>query len=126
MPYVFKTLFSHEPIEFRDLCETKTVNTALYLDMNEDLPEGEHNYIFVGKAGSFCPIKPGFGGGLLMREKDGKYNAAAGTKGFRWMEAEMVRTLGKEQDIDRKYYAVLVDDAIASISEYGDFESFAS
>ena len=126
VPYVFKTLFSKEPIEFKDLCETKTVTSALYLDMNEKLPEGEHDYHFVGKAGSFCPIKPGCGGGLLMREKDGKYNAATGTKGYRWLESEMVRILEKEKDIDRRYYAAMVDDAIASISEYGDFEAFAS
>jgi len=159
VPYVFKTLFSHEPIEFRDLCETKTVTSALYLDMNENLPDVSafekelstienkdgvkfgaekraeelhkliaegHDYHFVGKAGSFCPIKPGCGGGLLLREKDGKFNSATGAKGFRWMESEMVRTLGKEEDIDRRYYAEMVDDAVASISEYGDFEAFAS
>ena len=39
VPYVFKTLFSKEPIEFRDVCETKSVKTALYLDMNENLPD---------------------------------------------------------------------------------------
>ena len=126
VPYVFKTLFSHEPIEFKDLCETKTVTSALYLDMNEGLPEGEHNYHFVGKAGLFCPIMPGCGGGLLMREKDGKYNAATGTKGYRWLESEVVKSLGKEDCIDKRYYAALVDDAIAAISEYGDFEAFAS
>ena len=37
VPYVFKTLFSKEPIEFGDLCETFSVKTALYLDMNETL-----------------------------------------------------------------------------------------
>ena len=39
IPYVFKTLFSHEPIDFDDLCETKSVTGALYLDMNETLPD---------------------------------------------------------------------------------------
>lgn len=69
VPYVFKTLFSKEPIEFPDLCETKTVSKgAIYLDKNEDLPEGEHNYIFVGRVGQFCPIIPGKGGALLLRE----------------------------------------------------------
>ena len=38
-PYVFKKLFSREPIEFEDMCETKNVSTALYLDMNENLPD---------------------------------------------------------------------------------------
>ena len=126
VPYVFKTLFSKEEIEFKDLCETKTVSSALYLDMNEKLPEDEHNYKFVGKAGLFCPIKKGKGGGLLMREKDGKYYAATGTKGFRWLESEMVATLKKEKDIDERYYKKLVDEAIKTISDHGDYEWFVS
>ena len=126
-PYVFKTLFSHENIEFQDMCETKSVKTALYLDMNEGLPEGEHNYQFVGKVGQFCPIKPGCGGGVLVREADeGKFNSATGAKGYRWLESETVRLLGKESDIDKSYYTKLVDEAIADISEYGDFEEFIS
>lgn len=39
VPYVFKSLFSKEEIKFEDLCETKEVKTALYLDMNENLPD---------------------------------------------------------------------------------------
>jgi hypothetical protein len=92
--------------------------------MNEDIPEGEHNYHFVGKAGSFTPILPGYGGGLLCREKDGKYYAATGSKGYRWLEAELVKELGKESDVDEKYYQELVDNAVADISKYGDFEWF--
>ena len=126
VPYVFKTLFSHEPIDFKDKCETKTVTTALYLDMNENLGEDEHDYHFVGRAGQFCPIKPGCGGGLLMRDKDGKYYAAGGTKGYRWLESEVVKTCNKENDIDLKYYLDLVDEAVVAISEYGDFEWFIS
>ena len=131
IPYVFKTLFSKEPIEFDDMCETKEVKTALFLDRNEDLPENEHNYIFVGKVGNFCPIKPGCGGGELLREgkdKDGnvKYSSATGAKGYRWLESEMVRILNKQNDIDRSYYDNLVNDAIESISQYGDFEWFVS
>lgn len=39
-PYLFKTLFSHEPYVFDDFCETKSVQKgALYLDLNEDLGE---------------------------------------------------------------------------------------
>ena len=123
-PYVFKTLFSGEPIGFNDLCETKAVTTALYLDMNENLPDGDHEYHFVGKAGFFYPIKSGAGGGLLMREKKGKYYAATGTKGYRWLEAEMVKQLNKENDIDLKYHRTLVDNAITTISKHGDFEWF--
>lgn len=126
VPYVFKTIFSHEPIEFSDLCETKTVTTALYLDMNEKLGEDEHEYCFVGKAGQFCPILPGRGGGILLREKDGKYSAATGSKGYRWLESETVKTLGKEADIDKSYYNKLVDEAKKAISLYGDYEWFVS
>lgn len=38
-PYVFKTLFSHEEITFKDLCETKEVKGSLYLDFDENLPD---------------------------------------------------------------------------------------
>lgn len=170
IPYVFKRLFSKEEIMFEDMCETKSVTTALYLDTNETLPdvseyekeleilrkkwpdkEGQypmdydevvadleakiepgHNYIFVGKVGSFCPMKPGYNGGLLLREvvdkKTGKksYASAGGTKGYRWLESEMVKQLGKEDGIDRGYYDAMVDTAVADISQYGDFEWFVS
>lgn len=160
IPYVFKKLFSKEEITFEDMCETKAVSSALYLDMNEGLPdvselEAErdrlskkdppiareglddeiaegHNYRFIGKVGQFCPIKEGCGGGILLREtvdkKTGEkgYAAATGSKGYRWMESEMVRQLDKEGDIDRSYYDALVNAAVADISKYGDFEWFAS
>lgn len=132
VPYVFKKLFSKDPIVFEDMCETKSVSSALYLDMNECLPEGEHTYVFVGKVGSFCPIKAGCGGGILLRETVDKktgnkgYAAATGSKGYRWLESENVKTLGKENDIDESYYIKQVDTAIDTISKYGDFEWFAS
>lgn len=131
VPYVFKKLFSKEPIEFDDMCETKAVSSALYLDMNEALPENEHDYHFVGKIGQFCPIKPGCGGGELVREstdKDGnvKYSSATGAKGYRWLESETVKLLNKQKEIDRSYYDSLVDGAINTISKYGDFERFVA
>lgn len=160
VPYVFKTLFSKERIEFDDVCETKSVaKGALYLDMNEDLPDTTewekelskkknsdgiqfgvedrveelekliaeaHNYIFVGRVGRFCPIRPGCGGGLLVVQRDEKYVSAAGAKGYRWLESEMVTELGKEDTIDRSYYDKLVDEAVDTISKYGDFEWFVS
>ena len=131
VPYVFKKLFSKEPIEFSDMCETKAVSSALYLDMNEALPENEHDYHFVGKIGQFCPIKPGCGGGELVREstdKDGnvKYSSATGAKGYRWLESETVKLLNKQKEIDRSYYDSLVDGAIDTISKYGDFERFVA
>lgn len=163
-PYVYKTLFSRESIEFSDMREIKSVTSALYLDMNEGLPDVTkyekeleawnkkwtdksgyipgadpekredlentiaigHNYHFIGKVGAFCPIKPGKGGGVLLREKDGKYYSAGGCKGYRWLEYEVVDTLKKQEDIDKSYYKRLVDEAIDNISQYGDFEWFIS
>lgn len=145
VPYVFKTLFSKEKVLFEDLCETKSVTTAMYLDFNEQKdPEGLnfvgeefHDYRFVGKVGLFCPMKDGVGGGLLLREgkdKEGnrKFDSVTGTKkpdgksSYRWMEAEMVLKLGLMDQIDRGYYNKLVDDAVDAISKYGDFEQFVS
>lgn len=162
VPYVFKTLFSKEPIQFNDMCETKNSAVGpIYLDMNESYPdvtveekqfknleskykkgelsdtlfenecaslreriEAGHNYIFVGKVGLFCPIKPGCGGGTLVCKRDEKYSAVTGTKGYRWLESEIVKQNGKEDDIDKTYYNKLVDDAVSTISEFGDIEWF--
>lgn len=156
IPYVFKKLFSKEDILFDDLCETKSVTSSLYLDMNENLPDvsslekelnkvlknspGDenlinnlkeeiakgHNYRFIGKVGRFCPIKPGCGGGLLMREKDGKYYSATGAKGYRWLEAEIVSSLGRTEDIDEGHFKEMADAAIDTIKKYGDYEWFVS
>lgn len=131
VPYVYKKLFTKEPIEFEDMCETKSVSTALYLDRNEGLFEDEHNYIFIGKVGNFCPIKPGRNGGELLREGKDKfgntrYTSATGAKGYRWLESEMVRTLEKYDDIDRSYYDKLVDEAAETIAKYGDLSWFIS
>lgn len=160
VPYVFKTLFTNEKILFDDLCETKSVTSALYLDMNEDLPDVSdlekqydkerkkdrpdeelltyledeiakgHHYHFVGRVGRFCPIKEGYGGGLLMRTQEDKrtgeisYNSATGTKGYRWLEAETVIVNEWSDRIDISYYDQLVDDARAAIGEYGDVDAF--
>ena len=136
VPFVFKTLFSKEPVVIEDLSETFEVKTAIYVDMNESLVDGEHDYHFVGKVGNFCPIKPGKGGGVLVKTKkleDGteKYDSVTGTlkpdkTPYRWLEAEAVKLLGKEDDIDKSYYRRLVDDAVEAISQYGDFERFVA
>lgn len=163
VPYVFKKLFSKEDVVFDDLCETFEVKSgALYLDMNEKLPdvsayekelekaedkykkgkisdtsfestcnelntkiEEGHDYKFVGRVGHFCPIKPGSGGGVLYRIDGEKRSAAAGTTGYRWLESEMIRGLNEDR-IDMSYFTKLVDDAVDTISEYGDAEWFMS
>lgn len=148
-PYVFKTLFSKEPLKFEDYCETKSVTTAMYLDKNESVvkevmnarktdynaasafvnaqPGSEyHNYKFVGKTGSYVPVKPLHGGGVLVREKDGKYSAVTGTKGYRWMESEYVGKGECYDFIDESYHKHLVDQAVHDISEFGSFDWLVS
>lgn len=163
IPYVFKTLFSKEPIEFIDLCETFQVKTALYLDMNETLPdvtayekeldkleskykkgllsditfEAEatpladkvaegHDYHFIGKVGQFTPVKPGKGGGLLMRKQGDKYYAAANSTGYRWVESEAVASEANRDNIDFSFYRSLVDKMIDEMNKLGDAEWFMS
>ena len=171
VPYVFKKLFSREPIIFEDMCVTKEVKgSAIYLDMNETLPdvsayedelkklrkddlnpcrqeelieliESGHDRRFVGRIGNFCPIKPGNGGGELVRNMldakgNVKYDSVTGAAGYRWLEAEFVQTLGKEDLIDRSYFNTLIDAVIygsgtgknrkPGISDFGDFERFVS
>lgn len=125
-PYVFKTLFTNEAPRFEDLCETKTVKTEMYLDMNEGLAEDEHDYHFVGRVGMFCPVKDGKNGGLLLVKRDDKFNHVTGTKGYRWLEADMIRTLDRYDDIDTEYFVKLALKAIETIEKYGDFDSFIS
>lgn len=127
IPYVFKTLFSKEDITLDDLCETKEVQTSIYLrDHKTDELQ------FVGKVGSFCPIDESKGGKELLRQakdpKTGeiKYDSVTGAKGYDWLEAEDVRESMGIEDIDISYYKTLADDARDEISKYGDFEWFVS
>lgn len=167
VPYVFKTLFSKEPYEFKDFCETKSVQGAdIYLDMNESKPDmtaeekeldkyekllkkedfrkysrsdlenninrltdiinENHVYKFVGKVGQFTPVKSGAGGGVLVAKRGDKYGAVTGTIGYRWLESEYILENNMEDQIDKRFYQSMVDDAAEAISFYGDLEWFIS
>lgn len=205
VPYIFKTLFSHEDLEFNDLCETKSVQKgAIYVDMNEGYPDVSdaqrviddidslsnavsrfyanakafgkdddiwadekltkkfitfdkrygtnmanhddwdiildkmrdewsekvakgHNYIFVGRVGQFCPIRPGCDAGELYRkDESGKYSSLTGTKGWRWLESEIVKNLHKEDFIDMDYWNEKAEDAKKDIWMHGDYNFFVS
>ena len=127
-PYVFKKLFSREPISFDDLCVTKQVTTALYLDFGSTHPmyseSAQQAPAFIGRVGRFSPMLPDTGGGVLLREKEGKFYAATDSKGYFWMESEMVKALGKENDIDLSYFNSKVDAAMSQLAKYGDAEWF--
>ena len=124
-PYIFKTLFTHEPIEFKDYCETKSVTSAIYLDFNEGLDPDEHRYSFVGKVSSFVPVKNGCGGGILLRQmSDDKYSAVAGSKGWRWKEASVIRDNHLEDQINMEYYTDLCNNAYSVIDRYCNSTDF--
>ena len=156
-PYVFKKLFTHEPIEFEDKCQKFAVSKGdLYLDFNEELPDDTdlvkqknklkkdpignakeiealdeqiskcHNDVFVGRVGLFVPMKYGCNSGVLYRVNEGKHYAAPGSIGYRWMEADNVKSNKLESQIDNTYFIKMVDDAKDAISQYGDFEWFVS
>ena len=123
VPYVFKTLFSKDPVIFDDLCETKSVSKgALYLDYMKD---GEHDYRFIGRVGQFTPMKEGVGVELLCL-RDEKYVAPPGTKGYYWLESEVVRSNNLENSIDISFYENLKEEAVHTICAYGSFEDFIS
>lgn len=132
LPHVFKSLFSGTELRFEDYCQLKSVKTAIYLDMNENLKSDEHNYMFVGKVGNFVPVVPGVGGGLLTRKQEDKYVSVTGSskgsgktkKTFRWMESDQVRLKHIEDSIDISYFEYDNQEAIEAIKKYGDFENF--
>ena len=118
-PYVFKKLFTKEPIEFDDYVQTKQVKTAMYLRF----PNSRDH--FVGKVGAFVPIKPDRGGAELLRENSEGVvkDAVVGTKGYLWKEAEMVKFMHQEQDVDTSYAEMLADEAKQAIEQYVDLET---
>lgn len=124
-PYIFKNLFSKEDMVYKDYWETKEASKGeLYLDFNEDLEEDQHAYQYIGKTGAFVPFKPGCGGGLLMTKRNDKFVATTGTKGYRWMDVEVVENLNRQSDIDIQYYDAEISKVKETISEFGDVDQF--
>lgn len=128
-PFVFKTLFSKEPITFDDHCETRSVKKGLmYLDFSGT---GEvDKMVHVGRTGSFVPVIDR-DGGELWRVDDGKLYAVSGTKGYRWVTRDAALQMDKDAMllVNREYFRVLVDKAIETIQRFNnhhDFEWFSS
>ena len=128
-PYVRKVIFTHEPIDFYDLVETKSADkgdAALYLEFDGD--GDERAFKFVGKVGGFVPVKPGTGGGLLRRITDygtpeQKVDYANGAKGYFWKESSVVKSLGLEDEIDKSYYEKLADTAIEALKKFENLDT---
>jgi hypothetical protein len=122
-PYVFKELFTHEPLEFDDLCETKHVTQGtMYLDMvgTDNVSEMRH----VGRTGSFMPVR--YDGGTLWRIKDGKKYAVTGTKGYQWIEREVAHFRDSIDELftDMDFFEKLKNDAIKAIEKFEPYEEF--
>lgn len=117
-PYVFKKLLSGEETTFDDMCETRNVvKGEIFIDRGEDGRQ------FVGRIGRFVPIKPGHGGGTLLRVHtvDGERRdyAVTGTKGWEWLEAEAVRGTNMEQHLDTSYHDTMVEKARQALADVG-------
>jgi hypothetical protein len=126
-PYVFKTLFSGEELVFDDFCETRNVTQGtMYLDREErdndeelDVSRMRH----LGRAGRFVPVVKE--GGTLYRVKDERFYAVTGTKGFKWIDADIAKTM-PDLEIDMEYFENLQEEAIKAIEKFGSFKEFVS
>jgi hypothetical protein len=117
-PYVYKTLFTHEELEFKDYCEARNVvQGRMYLDFSGT--EEVSNMVHVGRTGSFVPVMDG---GILWRVKDDKKYAVTGTKNHFWITREMAenRLERNELNIDMSYFEDLKVKAIEAIRQFGD------
>jgi hypothetical protein len=114
-PYLFKNLFSHEPVSFDDLPEIKSVSdAAIYISR-------DNSEKFVGRIGNFVAVKEEFGG-KLMRVKGDKRSAVTGTKDWYWEEADVIRE--HPERVNKDYYRKQCDDAVETIEQYMPFDEF--
>jgi energy-coupling factor transporter ATP-binding protein EcfA2 len=124
-PYIFKSLFSGEKLTFDDFCESKNViQGTMYLDREEhekDEALDYRNMRHLGRTGRFVPVLEG--GGTLFRVKEDKYYLVTGTKGHKWIEAEIAQSM-PDLKIDMSYFEKLKDEAIKTIESFGSFQDF--
>lgn len=117
-PYVYKKLFSGEQITIDDMVIMNTTkgSSAIYL-------EAENGGLdFMGKVGLFLPMKTH--GGSLYRIDGERKSAINGSKGYRWLPADVVLNLHLEDDIDESYYEKLVQEAYDKLASVGDAYAF--
>lgn len=122
-PYVFKTLFSGEELIFDDFCESRSViQGTMYMDREEHEKDEDLDYRrmrHLGRTGRFVPVKEN--GGTLYRVKEEKYYLVTGTKGFKWIEAEIAKDMSNLQ-IDTAYFEKMAAEAVRTIEQFGSFE----
>jgi len=118
-PYVFKTLFTHEPLEFDDFCEAKNIiQGSMYLEYIDG------SLVHVGRTGSFVPVLDG--GGTLWRIKDDKRYAVTGTKDRLWIPRDLAvsREAAGELKMDMEYFYKLREDAADAIKQFPEAQGF--
>lgn len=111
--YVYKTLFSKEDVFFEDFVESRSVKKGtMYIEMDDG------SMVFIGRVGTFCPMLTS--GGTLYRVQGEKKYVVTGTKNYKWLSANAVKELEKEDDIDVSYFEAAVEEALKKIAEFGD------
>lgn len=103
VPFVFKSLFSKEPLELSDFHEIKQVQTALYFEDENEKRE------FIGRAAKFIVTT---NGRELKRRSGDKFAYPAGAKGWKFSRYD---DPSAEDNIDYSYYEGLAADALAHI-----------
>lgn len=121
VPYVRKSLFTKEPIEFWDYCTTFNVSKGTLHLVTEEGTDTENDE-FIGRVGLFVPMK--HGGKLYRVSEEGKRYAASGTTGYLWRSADEVQDMHLEDDIDMSYFRNICDAAIDHINEFGSYGDF--
>ena len=123
-PFVFKSLFGSdvEPhYTMADYTETRQVHKgALYLNYGtEENPQRA----FVGRIGSFVPVKDCAPGGILEVLRDGKYYSAPSSKGYRWMLEEDAQCYGTDR-VDDTFALAKAAEAVRTIEKYVPMDEF--
>jgi hypothetical protein len=103
-PYVFKTLFSKEPLTKEDFFVTKEVKNAS---------------VFLGDKfiGRLAEVYASVSGEEMFRVADEKKGSISGTKGYRW---KLSKDWTNHKDLDMTYYKELLEKAIEAIAKVGD------
>jgi hypothetical protein len=103
-PYVFKTLFTKEPLEKEDFFVTKEVKNAS---------------VFLGDKfiGRLAEVYASQTGEEMFRVAGEKKGSISGTKGYKW---KLSKDWSGYKDIDMHYYKDLLEKAIEAIKSVGD------
>lgn len=128
-PYVYKSLFSREPLELEDYMVTNQVQGHIYEGNLPDIRPGEtqkaykerikeynikENMDFVGKF--FYGYASKTGNDIIRLDSDtNRSGYVGGSKGFKWKHAKEISL----QDIDMEFYHKKVREAVSALNKVG-------